>query len=59
LFEYALNLPEEGKIIRNAVNASLDAGFTTVDIAAGTPRLTSEVGNWIAEWTSRHRLPLA
>lgn len=54
LFEYALNLKEEGKLIRDAVNASLDAGFTTVDIATGTPRSTSEVGDWIADWTYTH-----
>jgi 3-isopropylmalate dehydrogenase len=54
LFEYALNLKEEGKIIRDAVNASLEAGYTTVDIASGTPRKTSEVGDWIAEWISKY-----
>jgi 3-isopropylmalate dehydrogenase len=54
LFEYALNLKEEGKMIRDAVNASLEADFTTVDIASGTPRKTSEVGDWIAEWISKY-----
>jgi 3-isopropylmalate dehydrogenase len=54
LFEYALNLKEEGKMIRDAVNASLESGYTTVDIASGTPRKTSEVGDWIAEWIAKY-----
>lgn len=50
MFEYAFNLPAEGKIIRDAVNASLSAGYVTVDIAEGEARKTSEVGDWIAGW---------
>ncbi len=50
MFEYAFNLPTEGKIIRDAVNASLSAGYVTVDIAEGEARKTSEVGDWIAGW---------
>ncbi len=50
MFEYAFNLNNEGKIIRQAVAASLDAGYVTVDIAEGTSRSTSEVGDWIASW---------
>jgi 3-isopropylmalate dehydrogenase len=52
LFEYALNLPEEGKIIRNAVAASLEEGVVTVDIAGEKSFRTSEVGDWIAAWIS-------
>src|SRR5574344_2280649 len=33
MFEYGFNLHEEGKIIRDAVNASLEAGIVTEDIA--------------------------
>jgi 3-isopropylmalate dehydrogenase len=50
MFEYAFNLAAEGKIIRDAVNASLDSGYVTVDIATGTSYKTSEVGDWIARW---------
>ena len=50
MFEYAFNLKEEGNHIRKAVNASLDEGFVTIDIAEGTSHKTSEVGDWIARW---------
>jgi 3-isopropylmalate dehydrogenase len=50
MFEYAFNLKEEGQIIRQAVAASLEAGYTTVDIAENNPRSTSDVGDWIARW---------
>lgn len=50
MFEYAFNLNNEGKIIRQAVAASLEAGYVTVDIAEGASRSTSEVGDWIASW---------
>jgi 3-isopropylmalate dehydrogenase len=50
MFEYAFNLQEEGQMIRNAVNASLEAGIVTEDIArAGKSYSTSEVGDWVAE----------
>ena len=40
---------EEGRAIREAVAASIDAGFVTEDLADGVqPRSTSEVGDWIA-----------
>ena len=50
MFEYAFSLPEEGLAIREAVRASLEAGFVTGDLACeGEPvRTTSEVGEWIA-----------
>ena len=48
MFEYALNLPEEGKSIRNAVAASIEEGIVTVDISGERPYKTSEVGDWIA-----------
>jgi 3-isopropylmalate dehydrogenase len=48
MFEYAFNLHEEGKVIREAVDASLSAGIVTEDIAeAGKAYKTSEVGKWI------------
>ncbi len=54
MFEYAFNMPDEGKIIRDAVNASLEAGVVTADIAEGKAFKTSEVGDWIAEWITKH-----
>ncbi len=50
MFEYAFNLTEEGKLIRDAVNASLEAGMVTEDIADGAKAYTtSEVGDWITQ----------
>jgi len=50
MFEYAFDLKEEGKNIRDAVAASMAEGFVTEDIAEGTSKSTSEVGDWIADW---------
>jgi 3-isopropylmalate dehydrogenase len=48
MFEYAFNLPEEGKAIRKAVAASMEAGVVTEDIAQGSKaHTTSEVGDFI------------
>jgi 3-isopropylmalate dehydrogenase len=50
MFEYAFGLMEEGRAIREAVAASIDAGFVTEDLAdGGEAHRTSEVGDWIAE----------
>ena len=46
MFEYAFGLMDEGKAIREAVAASLEAGVTTEDL--GGTCSTSEVGDWIA-----------
>ena len=49
MFEYAFGLMEEGKAIRKAVAASIDAGAVTEDLAGdGKALRTSEVGDWIA-----------
>lgn len=48
MFEYAFNLPEEGKTIRDAVAASIEEGIVTVDISGEKAYKTSEVGDWIA-----------
>jgi 3-isopropylmalate dehydrogenase len=54
LFEYAFNLTEEGKAIRDAVTASMDAGIVTEDIARGGKAYkTSEAGDWIAAYLMR------
>lgn len=50
LFEYAFDLKEEGKLIRDAVAASMAEGFVTEDIAEGKSQSTSAVGDWIANW---------
>ncbi len=54
MFEYAFDLKEEGKIIRNAVAASMAAGFVTEDIAEGKAQSTSAVGDWIADWITKN-----
>ncbi|MBO4816696.1 MAG: 3-isopropylmalate dehydrogenase [Bacteroidales bacterium] len=49
MFEYAFGLMEEGKAIRKAVAASIDAGAVTEDLAGdGKALSTSDVGDWIA-----------
>ena len=49
MFEYALNMPEAGKLIRRACEKSIEQGIVTADIAAGKAYTTSEVGDWIAD----------
>ncbi len=51
LFEY-FGLAEEGSLIRQAVNASLDAGVSTPDITGenGKHYGTREVGAWIVDY---------
>jgi len=50
MFEYAFNLPAEGKAIRDAVDASLVEKVVTEDIAEkGKAYKTSEVGEWVVE----------
>jgi 3-isopropylmalate dehydrogenase len=50
MFEYAFGLFAEGNVIRNAVNASLEDGVVTADVAgdASPTASTSEVGDYIA-----------
>jgi 3-isopropylmalate dehydrogenase len=51
MFEYAFGLPAEGKLIREAVDASLSAKVVTEDIAeTGKAYKTSEVGKWIVDY---------
>ena len=52
MFEYAFGLMEEGRAIREAVAASIDARYVTEDLAGeGVPaRSTSEVGDWVADY---------
>ncbi|WP_339738281.1 3-isopropylmalate dehydrogenase [uncultured Sunxiuqinia sp.] len=53
MFEYAFSLMDEGKLIRKAVAASMDAKVVTEDIAEGKAYKTSEVGDWIADYISK------
>ena len=52
MFEYAFGLMDEGRVIREAVAASIDAKFVTEDLAGEgiTARSTSEVGEWVADY---------
>jgi len=53
LFEYALGLKEEAALIREAVKASIEAGFSTEDISKENPKSTSEVGDWVADYIAK------
>ncbi|MCL1942680.1 MAG: 3-isopropylmalate dehydrogenase [Candidatus Azobacteroides sp.] len=53
MFEYAFDLQEEGALIRKAVNASMETGVVTEDIATEKAYKTSEVGKWIVEYISK------
>ena len=56
MFEYAFDLQEEGKIIREAVNASMNAKVVTEDIAMHGDKSysTTEVGKWILDWIEKN-----
>lgn len=55
LFEY-FNLTNEGMLIRQAVDTSLDANVRTPEIQVeGAPKYgTKEVGEWIVNWIEQH-----
>lgn len=55
LFEY-FNLTNEGTLIRQAVDTSLDANVRTPEIQVeGAPKYgTKEVGEWIVNWIEQH-----
>ncbi|MEG0011518.1 MAG: 3-isopropylmalate dehydrogenase [Muribaculaceae bacterium] len=55
MLEYAFNLKDEAQLIRDAVNASLEAGYVTEDIAAKDAKAykTSEIGTWIINYISK------
>jgi len=54
MFEYAFDLKEEGKVIREAVDASMEACIVTEDIAEkGKSYSTSEVGDWLADYITK------
>ena len=49
-------LIEEGKAVRDAVNASLDAGVRTpeIQVPGGPTYGTREVGAWITDYSRKH-----
>ncbi len=56
MFEYAFGMQSEGACIRRAVNASMEAGVVTEDIADGAKAYsTSEVGEWIVKWIEQEK----
>ncbi|MEG1587607.1 MAG: isocitrate/isopropylmalate family dehydrogenase, partial [Bacteroidales bacterium] len=56
MFDYAFGLKQEAALIREAVNASIDAMVRTEDIqeTGNPPYSTTEVGAWITEYIKRH-----
>ncbi len=51
MLEYAFKLVEEGKLIREAVEKSIDNNIVTEDIAEGSKSYsTTEVGEWIINY---------
>jgi len=50
LLELSLDLVDEAKAVRAAVDASLQTGFATEDIDKENAKKTSEVGDWLAEY---------
>ena len=55
MFEYAFNLNAEGKLIREAVAASMAAQVVTEDISeSGKAYKTSEVGRWITDYITNN-----
>ena len=55
LFEY-FNLTAEGRLIRDAVDASLDNNVRTpeIQVEGGAKYGTKEVGAWIVDWIEKH-----
>ncbi len=53
MFEHALDSEEGGRLIRRAVEASLEAGVVTGDIDSTDPASTEEVGDWLAGWIEK------
>lgn len=55
MFEYAFGLMEEGRLIREAVNASLEKNIRTADIQSEghKPFGTKEVGAWIVDYINK------
>jgi 3-isopropylmalate dehydrogenase len=51
MFDYAFNLSDESRLIREAVDDSIAANVVTEDLAGTAPASsTSDVGKWIVEY---------
>ena len=50
----SFNLLKEAAHIRKAVDASINEGIRTEDIAEGKACKTSEVGDWLADWVEKN-----
>jgi 3-isopropylmalate dehydrogenase len=51
MFEYAFNLMEEGALIREAIDHSIEQGIVTIDIAGDSKSYsTTEVGEWVVNY---------
>ena len=50
MFEFAFNLKEEAKLIKEAVEKSIEANFVTEDLSKENPKSTSQVGDWITKY---------
>jgi len=51
MFEYAFNLMEEGALIREAIDQSIEQGIVTIDIAGDQKSYsTTEVGEWVVNY---------
>jgi 3-isopropylmalate dehydrogenase len=51
MFEYAFNLMEEGTLIREAIDHSIELGIVTIDIAGDAKSYsTTEVGEWVVKY---------
>jgi 3-isopropylmalate dehydrogenase len=53
MLESAFELKEEAKMVRDAVDASLDQGKVTEDLDKENAMSTSDVGDWIADYISK------
>ncbi len=53
MLESAFELKEEAKMIRKAVDASLEQGKVTEDLDKENAMSTSDVGDWIADYISK------
>src|SRR5512133_700492 len=54
MFDLAFSLMDEGKVIRDAVTASLEQGIVTEDLNRSNPKTTSGVGDWISSYILRN-----
>jgi len=54
MFDLAFDLKTEAEIIKTAVEKSIEADFVTEDLNRTSPKSTSAVGDWIAEYIKKN-----